>query len=59
MTKTHRLTLRRESIRALTADELQSAHGGRKDGTGTGTNNTTGNITRYPPTKKTVVSTRI
>jgi len=40
-----KLALRRQSIRALTSDELRSAQGGRRDGgngTGTGTGNGTG-----------------
>ncbi|MGK2870355.1 MAG: hypothetical protein ACSLFA_27670 [Mycobacterium sp.] len=37
-----KLALRRQSIRALTADELRIAQGGRGNGTGTGTGNGTG-----------------
>ncbi|MBI3225188.1 MAG: hypothetical protein HYZ39_09035 [Mycolicibacterium cosmeticum] len=42
---TDKLALRRQSIRALTADELRSAHGGKGDGTGNGTGTGTGNGT--------------
>jgi hypothetical protein len=41
-TNRDKLSLRRQSIRALTADELRIAHGGRGNGTGTGTGNGTG-----------------
>jgi hypothetical protein len=42
-TNRDKISLRRQSIRTLTADELRAAHGGRGHGTGTGTG--TGNGT--------------
>jgi hypothetical protein len=45
-TNTNKLALRRQSIRALNADELRMAHGGDGgNGTGTGTGNGTGHGT--------------
>ena len=53
---TDKLALRRQSIRALTADELRVAHGGRGGngtGTGNGTGGGTGNGTGTTTTHKT------
>ncbi|HVQ86028.1 MAG TPA: hypothetical protein VMS84_14990 [Mycobacterium sp.] len=55
-TNRNKLALRRQSIRALNADELRMAHGGdggngtgtgTGNGTGTGTGNGTGTGTRH------------
>jgi hypothetical protein len=49
-----KLALRRQSVRTLTADEMQIAHGGQNDtttnNTRSGTNTTCTRTTQKPPT---------
>lgn len=56
-TGTTKLALRRQSIRALTADELQIAHGGKRTTTQTSSTTGTCTTTGRTTTGQTVTST--